>query len=144
MKKLSKEAKEKIWQRVNKLKEKYPTKEKKSTKAMSAKEVSIMLMKGDLIAGDWKGMVASLVIFGSFQFGCFEKSKEKIVSWINEAIDMTKKKTIAYFNKCWRNLEKNGVFKRGKIYANFDGECDGVELSLLICVAQGLVERSVR
>ena len=144
MKRLSKETKEIIWGRVNKLKEKYLMKEKKIIKAMSAKEVSIMLMKDDLIKGDWKGMVASLVIFGSFQFGCFEKSKEKIVSWINEDIDMTKKKTITYFNKCWRNLEKNGVFKRGKIYANFDGECDGVELSLLICVAQGLVERSVR
>ena len=145
METLSKETLEKIWEPVNKLKKKYPMKKEKSTKILSAKKFLLMFEKDNLISiENIEEDIASLVIAGALQFGCYEKSKEKIVSWINEVIDMTQKKTITYFNKCWRNLEKNRVFKRGKIYANFNGECDGVEFSLLICIAQGYVERSVR
>jgi len=145
MKRLSKEKKEIIWKRVNELKEKYPMKKEKPIKILSAKKFLTMFEKDNIISiENIQEDIASLVIAGSFQFGCYKKSREKIVSWINEVIDMTQKKTINYFNKCWRNLEKNGVFKRGKVYANFDGECDAIEFSLLICVAQGLVERSVK
>ena len=145
MKKLSKEKEEIIWGRVNKLKKKYPIKKKKAIKIISAKKFLTDFEKDNLISiENIEEDIASLVVAGSFQFGCYEKSKEKIVSWINEVIDMTKKKTIIYFNKCWKNLEKNGVFKRGKIYANFDGECDGIEFSLLICMARGLVEKTTR
>jgi len=145
---LSKEAKEKIWEPVNKLKEKYSMhliKEKKSIKIQSAKTILSSLIKDNYIAGkEDKEIISSLLVCGSFHFGCLKKSREKIISWINTVVDMTKKKNLSYFNEAWRNLEKSKVFKGGKIYANFDGECDGIELSLLICVAEGLVERSVR
>ena len=142
---LSKETKEKIWAPVNKLKKRYPMKEKKVIKIQPAKTILSSLIKDNLITGEEdKEIISSLVVCGSFQFGCFEKSKEKIISWINTMVDMTKKKNLSYFNESWRNLEKSRVFKRGKICANFNGECDGVELSLLICVAEGLLERSVR
>lgn len=132
-----------IWNRVDKLKEKHPSflKKEKSKTIISAKEIIKSLMKDDMIKGDWEGMVASLVLCGAFQFGCAEKAKEQIISWINEIIDMTPKKTQSYFKSCWRNLENNGVFKRGKVYANLDGEDAGIELALLICISQGFVER---
>lgn len=132
-----------IWARVDKLKEKYPTslKREESKTIQSAKEIIKSLLKDNFISGTWQEMVASLVVCGALQFGCAEKSIEKIVSWINEIIDMTPKKTQSYFSSCWRNLEKNGVFKRGKIHANLDGEEGGIELCLLICLAQGYVER---
>ena len=135
------------WKRFDELKEKYAgqLEKKKLPGTQSAKQILKALIKDNLINGDkWEEMVASLIVVGSFQFGCYKKSKERIISWINEIIDMTPKKQQSYFNSCWRNLEKNGVFKRGKIYAEFDGENDGVALSLLICVAQGYVERSTR
>ena len=139
---LSKETKEKIWAPVNKLKKRYPMKEKKSIKIQSARTILNDLIKDNCITGkEDEEIIASLLLCGGFQFGCFEKSKEKIISWINAIVDMTKKKNISYFNQFWRNLEKSGVFKKGKIYANFDGECDGLELTLLICVARGLIER---
>lgn len=142
---LSKETKEKIWEPVNKLKKRYAMKEKKSIKIQSAKTILNSLIKDNHITGEEdKEIIGSLLVCGSFQFGCFEKSKEKIISWINTIVDMTKKKNLSHFNEGWRNLEKSGVFKKGKIYANFDGECDGIELSLIICVAEGLIERSVR
>ena len=142
---LSKETKKKIWAPVNKLKNRYPMKEKKSIKIQSARTILSSLVKDNYITGvEDKEIIASLLVCGSMQFGCFEKSKEKIISWINTIVDMTKKKNLSHFNESWRNLEKSGVFKKGKIYANFDGECDGIELSLLICVAEGLLERSVR
>lgn len=145
MKQLNKETLEIIWKRVNELKEKYPMKEKKPIKIQSAKTILSSLIKDNHITGEEdKEVISSLLVCGAFQFGCFEKSKEKIVSWINAIVDMTKKKNLSYFKEGWRNLEKSGVFKRGKIYANFDGECDGIELSLLICVAEGYIERSVR
>lgn len=145
MEKISKEKEEIIWGRVNKLKEKYPMNKKKVVKMVSAKKLLGDFEKDNLISIEKiEEDIASLVVAGSLQFGCYQKSKEKIVSWINEVIDMTQKKTINHFNKCWRNLEKNGVFKKGKIYANFDGECDGLEFSLLIGIAQGLLERTTK
>lgn len=142
---LTNEAKEIIWGPVNKLNKKYPEKKKKSIKIQPAKTILSSLIKDNFLAGERdKEIISSLVVCGSFQFGCFEKSKEKIISWINVIVDMTKKKNLSYFNKAWRNLEKSRVFKRGKIYANFNGECDGIELALLICVAEGFMARSVR
>jgi len=135
------------WKRFDELKEKYAgqLEKEKLLGTQSAKQVLKTLIKDNFINGDkWEEMVASLIVVGSLQFGCYKKSKERIISWINEIIDMTPKKQQSYFNSCWRNLEKNGVFKRGKIYAEFDGENDGVSLSLLICVAQGYVERITR
>jgi len=135
-----------IWSRVDKLKEKYPSslKREESETIQSAKEIIKSLLKDNFISGRWEEMVASLVLCGAFQFGCAEKAKEKIISWINEIIDMTPKKTQLYFKRCWRNLEKSGVFERGKVYANFDGENDGIELTLLISIAQGYIERTLR
>ena len=155
---LSKETKEKIWEPVNKLREKHSTalmKEKKSMKIQPAREIFYSLEKDNIIRGqDWKETIAALLVCGSFQFGCRKQDKEKIMSWINKInyittnpdsdVDMSFKSRRLYFNQCWRNLEKSGVFKRGKIYANFDGECDGLELILLICVSQGYLERNVR
>lgn len=142
---LSKEAKEIIWGPVNKLNKRYPKEKKKLIKIQSAKTLLSSLIKDNLITGEEdKEIISSLVVCGSFQFGCFEKSKEEIISWINTIVDMTKKKNVSHFNEAWRNLEKSGVFKGGKIYANFDGEGDGLELTLLICVAEGYVERSGR
>jgi len=155
---LSKEAREIIWGPVSKIKEKHSTalmKEKKAIKIQPAREIFYSVMKDNIITGqDWKETIATLLVCASFQFGCRKKDKEKIMSWINKInyittnpdsdIDMSFKSRRLYFNQCWRNLEKSGVFKNGKIYANFDGECDGIEFSLLICVAEGYIERSVR
>ena len=140
------------WKRFDELKEKYKgeSEKKEPAKILSAKQTLKELIENNVIGGGVgedknivEEMIASLVVVGSLRFGCYKKSKEKIISWINEVIDMTPKKQQSYFNSCWRNLEKNGVFKKGKIYANFDGESDGVEFALLICIAQGYVERTV-
>jgi len=78
---LSKEAKEIIWGPVNKLKKKYSReldKEKKSIRIQSARKILNSLVKDNLIAGEEdKEIISCLLLCGAFQFGCFEKSKER-------------------------------------------------------------------
>lgn len=41
-----------------------------------------------------------------------------------------------------RNLRRNGVWRGGKVYGNWEGEHGGTELTMDACVALGLLERA--
>ena len=90
---------------------------------------------------NWKETIPALMIVGALQFGTTEEAKKKMMNWIGLKYVWGMKQKVLYFFRCWERLVENGVFKDGKVYANFDGEDAHIELALLITVAQGYIKR---
>ena len=111
---------------------------------MKPKEYWIELFEKDnfLNIKDWKETIPALIIVGGLQFGTTERAKKKIMEWMDLKWEYGKIGKCRYFEKCWNNLAKNGVFKNGKVYANLDDEkTSAIEFALLISVAQGFLKR---
>jgi len=89
---------------------------------------------------NWKETIPALILVGALQFGITKKAKKKIMNWIGLKYEYGKIGRCRYFERCWERLEKNGVFKNGKIIADFEEE-PSIELALLINVAQGYLKR---
>ena len=90
---------------------------------------------------NWKETIPALMIIGALHFGTTENAKKKIMKWIKLKYVYGMKGKVLYFFRCWNRLVKNGVFRNGKVYAEFTDDTAAIELALLISVAQGYIKR---
>ncbi len=96
---------------------------------------------------EWKDTIPALMIVSSLEFGTTKSARLKIEKWMTQegtGIDLSRSPHKKYFDKCWERLEKNGVFKKGKVHAVFSDEHGEIELALLIGVARSHLKRGPR
>lgn len=104
------------------------------------KKILSALIEDKFYVENYKELIPCLIILGAYQIGSDGKARNKIYDWVKEVVSLGKIKT-EYFNKCWNNLEKNEVFRDGKVFIE-SPELTHIELALLITVARGFVSRS--
>ena len=94
---------------------------------------------------EWKETIPTLMIVSALEFGTSKSAKSKIKNWMMQegtGIDLSRSSHRKCFDKCWERLEKNGVFKKGKVHADFsDEKTSEIELALLIGVAMSHLKR---
>ena len=93
---------------------------------------------------EWEKTIPALMIVGGLEFGTNKAGKSKIEKWMMQegtGIDLSRSPHKKRFDKCWERLEKNGVFKKGKVHADFSDEHGEIELALLISVAMSHLKR---
>lgn len=85
---------------------------------------------------DKDSLLPALIVAGIFEKG---DNKAQVMNWIGKIA----KEKPTQFNTMWANLEKNGTFEDGKVVVSKDfDENSGIEFTMLILVAQGLLERA--
>ena len=93
---------------------------------------------------EWEETIPALMIVGALEFGTSKSARLKIEKWMVQegtGIDLSRSPHKKHFDKCWGRLEKNGVFKKGKVCADFSDEHGEIELALLIGVARSHLKR---
>ena len=112
------------------------------TDLQNAKEWKQQLIDDEILSEETEDdmMLCHLIVAGACTQG---PVKSTVFNWIKETTDLIEKCGTKDFDEYWFNLEKGGVIKDGKIYADFeDDETATVEFILLAMVARGYVERT--
>lgn len=78
----------------------------------------------------------ALMIFGACKLS--PRHRERVFKWAGIRSNNPKAR------QWWRNLVKNKVFSKGQVHGDFEGDNAGIEFALLMNVAQGFIEKSIK